>query len=91
MTYYVLKALRDTGWEFNHTLKLIIANGEESSWQEISYYKERAPVHEYTIGIDAEYPVTHAQKGYGLLTLSSNKISKSSKKGESGRFTLIKR
>ena len=82
MTYYVLKALRDTGWEFNHTLKLIIANGEESSWEEISYYQERAPVHEYTIGIDAEYPVTHAQKGYGLLTLSSNKISKSSKKGK---------
>ena len=82
MTYYVLKVLRDTGWEFNHTLKLIIANGEESSWEEISYYQERAPEHEYTIGIDAEYPVTHAQKGYGLLTLSSNKISKSSKKGE---------
>ncbi|MCH7819558.1 MAG: Sapep family Mn(2+)-dependent dipeptidase [Candidatus Marinimicrobia bacterium] len=82
MTYYVLKALKDTGWEFNHTLKLIIANAEESSWEEISYYKERAPAHEYTIGIDGEYPVTHAQKGYGLLTLSSNKISKSSKKGE---------
>ena len=82
MTYYVLKALKDTGWEFNHTLKLIISNGEESSWEEISYYQERAPEHEYTIGIDGEYPVTHAQKGYGLLTLTSGEISMSKKKGE---------
>ena len=82
MTYYVLKALKDTGWEFNHTLKLIISNGEESSWEEIPYYQERAPEHEYTIGIDGEYPVTHAQKGYGLLTLTSGKISMSKKKGE---------
>jgi len=82
MTMYVLKALKDSGWEFNHTLKLIIANGEESSWEEISYYQERAPEHEYTIGIDAEYPVTHAQKGYGLLTLSSNDFDESGTKGE---------
>ncbi|MCH7619651.1 MAG: Sapep family Mn(2+)-dependent dipeptidase [Candidatus Marinimicrobia bacterium] len=82
MTMYVLKALKDSGWEFNHTLKLIIANGEESSWQEISYYQERAPEHEYTIGIDAAYPVTHAQKGYGLLTLSSNDFDESGTEGE---------
>jgi len=86
MTIYVLKALKDSGWEFNHTLKLIIANGEESSWQEISYYQERAPEHEYTIGIDAEYPVTHAQKGYGLLTLSSNDFDQS---GAEGEWTIL--
>ncbi len=65
---YVMAALRDAGWPLDSTLRLLIANGEESSWEEIPYYLERAPMPDRTIGIDAAYPVTHAQKGYGVLT-----------------------
>jgi len=76
VSLYVLKALKDTGWEFNHTLKLLIANGEESSWEEIAYYKERAPSHDITIGIDASYPVTNSQKAFRLITVSSEEFKK---------------
>jgi dipeptidase D len=63
-----LAALRDTGWTLSRTVRLLVANGEESSWDEIPYYLERAPMPDMTFGVDAAYPVTHAQKGYGVVT-----------------------
>jgi len=66
-TFYAMAALRDTGWPLSSTIRLLVANGEESSWDEIPYYLERAPMPDITLGIDAAYPVTHAQKGYGVL------------------------
>ena len=65
---YTLAALKDSGWPLARTVRLLIANGEESSWDEIPYYLARAPIPEITVGIDAAYPVTYAQKGYGILT-----------------------
>jgi len=34
---YVLAALKDAGWPLGATVRLVIANGEESSWDEIPY------------------------------------------------------
>lgn len=65
---YSMAAVRDSGWPVGATLRLVVANGEESSWAEIPYYLERAPMPDMTIGLDAAYPVTFAQKGWGLLT-----------------------
>lgn len=75
-TLYALAALRDTGWPREATIRLLVANGEESSWAEIPYYLERAPMPDRTIGIDAAYPVTHAQKGYGVVTFRSKPVAK---------------
>ncbi|HWN43413.1 MAG TPA: M20/M25/M40 family metallo-hydrolase, partial [Thermoanaerobaculia bacterium] len=68
VTLYAMAALRDTGWPLGWTLRLLVANAEESSWEEIPYYLERAPMPDRTLGIDANYPVTHAQKAFGLIT-----------------------
>jgi len=65
---YAMAALRDAAWPLDSTVRLLVANGEETSWDEIPYYLERAPKPDRTIGIDAAYPVTHAQKGFGVLT-----------------------
>ncbi|HYG65145.1 MAG TPA: Sapep family Mn(2+)-dependent dipeptidase, partial [Thermoanaerobaculia bacterium] len=65
---YSMAAVRDAGWPLSSTLRLLIANAEESSWQEIPYYLERAPMPDMTFGVDATYPVTFAQKGWGLLS-----------------------
>ena len=72
---YSLAALRDAGWPLDSTVKLLIANGEETSWDEIPYYLARAPMPERTIGLDAAYPVTHAQKGYGILTFRAQPVA----------------
>lgn len=66
-TFYAMAALRDSGWPLASTIRLLVANGEESSWDEIPYYLARASMPDMTLGIDAAYPVTHAQKGYGVL------------------------
>jgi len=70
---YALAALKDTGWPLGATVRLVIANGEESSWDEIPYYLARASLPDMTVGLDAAYPVTHAQKGYGVLTFAAGK------------------
>lgn len=66
---YSLVALADTGWVRAHDTRLLIANAEESSWEEITYYLARNPPPTVTLGLDAAYPVTHAQKGYGVVTV----------------------
>jgi len=70
-TLYVLAALADSDWPRPASLRLIIANGEESSWDEIPYYLARAEVPELTLGVDASYPVTHAQKAWAMLDLTA--------------------
>lgn len=74
-TLYALAALRDSGWPRNSVIRLLVANGEESSWAEIPYYLERAPMPDRTIGIDAAYPVTYAQKGYGVVTFRAEPVA----------------
>ncbi len=76
-TLYALAALRDSGWPRASTIKLLVANGEETSWEEIPYYLERAPAPAMTLGIDAAYPVTHAQKGFGVLTVRAPEVAAS--------------
>ncbi|HET9227959.1 MAG TPA: Sapep family Mn(2+)-dependent dipeptidase [Thermoanaerobaculia bacterium] len=71
ITLYSMAALRDSGWPLGWTLRLLVANAEESSWEDVPYYLERAPMPDRTLGIDANYPVTHAQKAYGLITFRS--------------------
>src|SRR5258706_1661438 len=63
---YALAAIRDSGWPLRSTVHLLVANGEETSWDEISYYLARAPLPDRPIGLDAAYPVVNAQKGYGI-------------------------
>ncbi|HEX3127750.1 MAG TPA: Sapep family Mn(2+)-dependent dipeptidase [Thermoanaerobaculia bacterium] len=74
VTLYSMAALRDTGWPLGWSLRLLVANGEESSWEEIPYYLQRAPMPDRTLGVDANYPVTHAQKGYGLLSFHAEPV-----------------
>lgn len=75
-TLYTMAALRDTGWPLGMTVRLLVANAEESSWDEIPYYLERAQKPDMTFGIDAAYPVVHAQKGYGVMTLRGKGVEK---------------
>jgi dipeptidase D len=88
-TLYSIVALRDAGWPLGSTLKLLIANGEESSWDEIPYYLARAPMPTRTLGIDANYPVTHAQKAYGLLTFRGEPAADAADL-KSGQWRVVK-
>jgi predicted dipeptidase len=84
---YTLAALKDSGWPLSATVRLVIANGEETSWEEIPYYLARASMPDMTVGLDAAYPVTHAQKGYGILTFVPGKGTAAAKPG---RFRVVR-
>jgi dipeptidase D len=83
---YAMAALRDADWPLDSTIRLLVANGEESSWAEIPYYLERAPMPDRTIGIDAAYPVTNAQKGYGVLTFKAQPVAEP----KPGKWRIVK-
>jgi predicted dipeptidase len=72
---YALAAIRDSGWPLRSTVHLLVANGEETSWDEIPYYLARTPMPDRTIGLDAGYPVVNAQKGYGVLRFRSQPVA----------------
>lgn len=72
---YAMAALRDSGWPLRSTVKLLVANGEETSWDEIPYYLARAPMPDLTFAVDAAYPVTFAQKGYGILSFRAQPVA----------------
>src|SRR6185295_6772575 len=74
-TLYAMAALKDSGWPLRMTVKLLVANGEESSWDEIPYYLARAKMPDLTVGFDAAFPVTFAQKGYGILTFRAQPVA----------------
>jgi dipeptidase D len=84
---YAMAALADSGWPRSAMVRLLVANGEETSWDEIPYYLARAPMPQTTIGLDAAYPVTHAQKGYGVLTFTSGPLAHPPKPG---RYRLLR-
>lgn len=84
---YAMAALADSGWPRSATVRLLVANAKESTWDDIPYYLARAPVPQTTIGLDAAYPVTHAQKGYGILTFTSGPLAQPPKPG---RYRLLR-
>jgi dipeptidase D len=86
---YVLAALRDSGWPLDSTLRLLVANDEETSWDDIPYYLARAPMPDRTVGVDAAYPVTYAQKGYGIVTFHAEPPAAAEPKGGSWRVTRM--
>ncbi len=69
---YAIAALRDCGWQLSSTLKLLVANAEETDWSDVQYYLKNAPTPQYTIGMDGTFPVTHGQKAYALITFKSD-------------------
>ena len=71
-------------------MRLIVANGEESSWDEIPYYLARAPMPDRTIGLDAAYPVVNAQKGYGILRFRSQPVAEPQKGDKKGKWRVVR-
>jgi len=68
---YVFAALGDSGWLDGTSLRLMVANGEECCWDEIPYYLDRVEPPDVTLGFDAAYPVTHAQKAWAEIIVTT--------------------
>ena len=60
---YVLKALKDQGFQPKRKIKLIVGCNEESGWACIEHYKKVAHLPEEGFTPDAEFPPIYAEKG----------------------------
>jgi len=66
---YAMKALKDAGIPLKRRVELIISYTEESNWDAfMAWLKEHEPP-QWNVGIDAEYPVVVAEKGFGIVTV----------------------
>lgn len=61
--YYALKALKDSGYEPSHRLRLILGLDEESGSACMQRYLETEEVPVAGFTPDADFPVIHAEKG----------------------------
>lgn len=68
---YAMKQLKKISLQWNKRVRLIIGTDEESTWEDMAYYKtvEKPPTIAFTP--DGCFPVTHSEKG--ILTLTYEK------------------
>ncbi|GAA0363387.1 Sapep family Mn(2+)-dependent dipeptidase [Bacillus horti] len=68
---YAMKLLADQNIQWNKRVRLIIGTDEESSWQDIAYYKQKEKPPTIAFTPDGCFPVTNSEKG--ILTLGYEK------------------
>lgn len=76
---YAMKQLKDLNLKWNKRIQLIIGTDEESTWEDIDYFKKSEPLPTMAFTPDGYFPLTTIEKG--ILTLSFE--------GTAGRPTLV--
>lgn len=67
---YAMKAVKDRGISLARRIELTISYTEESDWNAFGAFLQRHPPPGLNVGLDAEYPVVSAEKGWGTIHLS---------------------
>lgn len=67
--YYAMKLLRDSGFEPNCTIELILGTDEESKWEDLDYYFSKRPKPDMAFSPDADFPLINGEKGIFDLKL----------------------
>ena len=60
---YAMKALKESGYIPDLTIRLILGLDEETTWDSLAYYFEREPRPAYGFTCDAEFPIINGEKG----------------------------
>ena len=60
---YAMKALKESGYMPELTIRLIIGLDEETTWKSLDYYFEREARPAYGFTCDAEFPIINGEKG----------------------------
>lgn len=68
---YAMKLLNDLSLDWNKRIRLIIGTDEESTWEDIDYYKQVEVLPTKAFTPDGCFPVTNSEKG--ILTLRYEK------------------
>lgn len=71
---YAVKALMDSGVEFDKRIRFIFGTDEETLWGGINKYMEKEEVPTFGFTPDSQFPMIHAEKGLLQAKLKSEKI-----------------
>jgi predicted dipeptidase len=66
-----MKALRDSGKKRTHTVRLLVGSDEESTNLDIADYLKTHQAPDYSLVLDAEFPVVVGEKAWNSLTLTT--------------------
>jgi len=61
--YYAMKALRESGFTPSKNVRLILGLDEESAWEGMDKYFEKAPPPDFGFAPDGDFPVVNGEKG----------------------------
>ena len=75
-----MKALKDSGYEPDLTIRLILGLDEETTWKSLDYYFEREPRPAFGFTCDAEFPIINGEKGTITFELAK-KFAKNNMEG----------
>lgn len=67
---YALAALKDSGWQPQRRVRIILGTDEESGWGCMEHYMKVADKPELGFAPDAEFPVINSEKGILMVELS---------------------
>ena len=67
---YALAALKDSGWQPQRRIRIILGCDEESGWECMNHYLPLAGKPEVGFTPDAEFPVINSEKGILMVELS---------------------
>lgn len=77
---YAMKALKDAGYEPEHTIRIILGCDEETGWKGMDYYLERVERPDFGFTPDADFPVINGEMGIVIFDIAK-KFGKSQVKG----------
>ncbi len=80
ISIYALKALMDSGFEFNKRVRLIFGCNEETGSLCMEHYLEKDEPITYGFTPDADFPVIYGEKTINNITLTGNSVDNGSLK-----------
>lgn len=69
---YALYALKESCASVNKKVRIIFGCDEESTWEDMDYYKKTQPMPDMVITPDAHFPIINTEKGLLQLKLTKN-------------------
>jgi len=67
---YCMKALKDAGYQPQHTIRLILGLDEETGWKGMHYYFSKVERPDFGFTPDAEFPIINGEKGIVIFELA---------------------
>jgi succinyl-diaminopimelate desuccinylase len=60
---YALKAIKDNCIQLNKKVRLLFGTDEETTWQDMDFYKQNGQIPDIAFSPDGEYPIINMEKG----------------------------